>query len=405
MADIKVFAVQLEDGAQEQIDTIANCGVFDGSKIRIMPDAHIGIGCVIGFTADLSDKVIPNIVGVDIGCGVLAVRFPVDASRVDLEELDACINKAVPAGFHIHQEPIVDAVDFISQIRCIKDISSQKWNAEKWNRQLGTLGGGNHFIELAQNESGQLFLIVHSGSRNLGNKVAEHYQSLAVAYCCGLLSFDEEKAALLERMKAERRAKDIQSELQKLKASYSAKEPDLPRDLCYITGQLRDDYLHDMRICQEFAHQNRVQIVKRILATYSDDPIDVVCDTAHNYIDDSGIVRKGAVSAQDGETLIIPLNMRDGSLICEGRGNPDWNYSAPHGAGRIMGRKRARKELSVEQFTSDMEGIYSSTVCAGTIDESPRVYKPSQEILDAIEPTVKVVERLRPLYNFKAVGD
>lgn len=352
--DLKVYARNLESSAQEQIDTLAAFEAFDGCKVRIMPDAHAGAGCVIGFTANLGDKVVPNLVGVDIGCGMYAAAID------DVEDwvgFDRGVRKAVPAGFKTHGEDTCDVTQL--GLLCEGDLRG----VGHLNKSMGTLGGGNHFVEADRAEDGTLWLVVHSGSRNLGKQVADIYQRKARETC----------------------------------------KVDTPKGLEFLTGELADAYLHDMRICQEWAKRNREAMVwqmfcKGLFRSFGHD-----FHTVHNYIGDDNMVRKGAISAKVGERVLIPFNMRDGAIIGVGLGNSDWNNSAPHGAGRTMSRKKARESLDMVEFQEKMEGVYSSSVRAATIDEAPMAYKPTQEIIDALAPTVEIRSRLMPAYNFKAV--
>lgn len=351
MADLKVFATNLEQAAIDQIETLAAQPAFEGAKIRIMPDAHAGAGCVIGFTANLGDKVVPNLVGVDIGCGMLAMGvWPIE----DYAEFDEMVKENIPAGFSIHEQDTCDVAEL--GLLCERELR----NPDRLNRSLGTLGGGNHFIEVDEGDE-TAAVVIHTGSRNLGLQVAQIYQAKAVEQC----------------------------------------RDDVPRDLKYLTGELAEAYLHDMRICQKWASANRYEIAWRIANGLGLGTVESF-ETVHNYIGDDGIIRKGAISARKGELVLIPLNMRDGSVIGIGKGNPDWNDSAPHGAGRAMSRSQARKTLSLGEFESQMAGVYSSTVNEDTLDEAPDAYKPAQEIVDALEPTVEIVDRLKPTYNFKA---
>ena len=351
MADLKVFARNLEQAAVDQIETLAKQPAFDGARIRIMPDAHAGAGCVIGFTADLGEKVVPNLVGVDIGCGMLAVA--VDGIE-DFWHLDHIVKTVVPAGFAVNASETCD----VSGLGLI--CHDELRNVDRLNRSMGTLGGGNHFIEVDESEKGT-YLVIHTGSRNLGLQVAVIYQKKAAEQC----------------------------------------RDDVPKDLKYLVGELAESYLHDMRICQEWASRNRAEIARRLLVGLRQTPSDSF-ETVHNYISGDNIIRKGAISARDGERVLIPFNMRDGAAICVGKGNEDWNFSAPHGAGRTMSRSQARRTLDICEFAAQMEGIYTTTANEETIDEAPGAYKPAAEILDAVGPTVDVVERLRPTYNFKA---
>lgn len=417
MADLKIFASIIEDSAKEQINELISQKAFEDSKIRIMPDCHSGKGCVIGFTANLGDKVIPNLVGVDIGCGMLVVELGI--IDMDLERLDNIIKCKVPSGRNVHEGRIVRDLN-LQFLKCYRELKDTK----RLERSLGTLGGGNHFIEIDEDDEGVKYLVIHTGSRNLGKQVAEYYQQLAIDLHSGKDKFLEERDNIIKTYKEQGKKEEIQDALKELYRNYQAKECDMPKDLCYLEGKFREDYLHDMKICQSYAECNRMLIAKIILSNYfstnSIKMIDInspdawytqdVCDytfnyfeTIHNYIDfEDNIVRKGSIRALKGERVIIPMNMKDGSLICEGKGNEDWNNSAPHGAGRILSRADARKELNVEDFKEDMKGIYTTTANENTIDESPRAYKPADVIRNDIKDTVDVLIAIKPIYNFKA---
>lgn len=412
MRDVKIFTDNVESTAIYQIQTLMDQPAFADCKIRIMPDVHAGKGCVIGFTADLGDKVIPNIVGVDIGCGMLSVCL--GKIDIDYEWLDQLIREQIPSGRNVHDHPSCGVP--LEQLRCFRQLRNVDWI----ERSMGTLGGGNHFIEIDENGAGYKILIIHSGSRNLGKQVAEIYQKKAID---SVYEQDicRKRDKIIETYKRFGRENEISKALEELKKTYKQRKEQIPKDLCYLTGDDRQDYLHDMKICQRFARLNRMKmaivIQKAIEDRYGVKPFShadlqkmigesatTLCfETIHNYIDfDTNIVRKGAISAKEGELLLIPLNMRDGCIIGRGKGNPDWNYSAPHGAGRVMSRRRAREILSVDEFKDRMAGIYTTSINEQTIDESPMAYKPAQEILDSIEDTVEVVEIIKPVYNFKA---
>ncbi|MGI5902458.1 MAG: RtcB family protein [Desulfitobacteriia bacterium] len=355
----KVFTANLEDGAYSQIENLCNQEFIKDSKIRIMPDAHYGIGCTIGTTMTITDKVVPNLVGVDIGCGIETIA--ISNKRLELEKLDKLIYAKIPAGFKIREKPhpYNEQID-LTRLRCIKFV-----NKDRAEKSIGTLGGGNHFIEVNQDEEGNLYLVVHSGSRHLGLEVANLYQQEAF------------------------------SSLKKTKH-------DIPKSLCYLSGALFADYLHDMKIIQRYAELNRKAIVNEIVKGMKLDIIDRFT-TIHNYIDtERFILRKGAVSAEKGEKFIIPINMRDGSFICIGKGNEDWNYSAPHGAGRLMSRIQAKNSLTLTQYKEIMAGIYTTSVNKKTLDECPLAYKPFEEIISNIGDTAEVVDHIKPIYNFKA---
>lgn len=390
--EAKVFTDLVEDAAVKQITTLLNQEFIKDSKIRIMPDVHAGAGCTIGTTMTIADKVCPNLVGVDIGCGMLTAEL--DTDHIDLEKLDKVIREHIPSGFNIREEKSHYTKEIhIDELRCRDHV-----NLERAYLSLGTLGGGNHFIEVNADEHGNRYLVIHSGSRHLGKEVAEYYQRIAEEQVRGCDKDSMKK--LIEDLKARGRSSEIESELKKAKAAAI----DIPRDLAYVSGKVFDDYIHDMRIVQEFAHHNRIAMVAEILLGMNmDKRLRSAFETIHNYIDtEDMILRKGAVSAKKGERLIIPMNMRDGSLICVGKGNPDWNFSASHGAGRLMSRAQARKTFSVEEFAESMNGIYTTSVGEDTLDECPMAYKPMDSIVNNIGDTVEIEKIIRPIYNFKA---
>ena len=388
--DAKIFTDLVEEKAIEQISTLLDQDFVEGSKIRIMPDVHAGAGCTIGTTMTIRDKCCPNLVGVDIGCGMHTTLL--DEREVDLEKLDKVIRKNIPSGFNIREieHPYVAAVH-LNDLICRDHVNIERaWNS------LGTLGGGNHFIELDKDDEGYIYLVVHSGSRHLGLEVANYYQQLAEKQVCKRDSNSIQE--LIANLKAQGRHTEISSELQKLKATIS----ETPKELSYLSGHLFEDYIHDMKIVQEYAEWNRTAIVDDIYKEMDWHVLNEF-ETIHNYIDtDDMILRKGAVSAKKGEQLLIPINMRDGSLICRGKGNPDWNYSAPHGAGRLMSRAEAKKKFSVDEFAESMNGIYTTSVCDGTLDECPMAYKPIESIIENIGDTVDIGRIIHPIYNFKA---
>lgn len=395
MNDIKVFADSVEKSAMDQINLLMEQPAFSDAKVRIMPDVHAGKGCVIGFTADMGDKIIPNIVGVDIGCGMLTVGLGRQFFR--FSELDKAIEERVPSGMNVHNGRIA-RFPKLQELYCYRDLKDTR----RLERSIGTLGGGNHFIEIDIDEEGKYYLVIHSGSRNLGKQVAEYYQRLAVELMSGKDELYKERDQLIKEYKAQGRKTEIQEALKKLYKEFRAETPELPADLCYLSGEWSEKYLHDMRICQEFATLNRQTIADSIVDELDLD-IEDQFETIHNYIDvESNIVRKGAISAKKGETVLIPLNMRDGCIVGIGKGNPDWNWSAPHGAGRTMSRNEAKNSLSLFQFEETMKGIWSSSVCEETIDESPMAYKDINNILDWIDDTVEVKKIIKPVFNFKA---
>lgn len=378
---------------------------FSDCKVRIMPDVHAGAGCVIGFTADLGDKVIPNIVGVDIGCGMLTIELGYfddddnlcNVTDIDFEKLDRVIREHIPCGYNIHDGRKV-RFDRIQDLRCYRELK----DTGRFERSIGTLGGGNHFIEIDEGTDGKKYLVIRTGSRNLGKQVADYYQNLAVELMEGKGELYAKQEQLIADYKAQGRRNEIQAAIKELHRAYTPNPLDIPKDLCYLTGKYREDYLHDMQICQDFAKVNRKYIGLTILDEMDWHQISYF-ETIHNYIEfDTNMVRKGAISAKAGEKLLIPINMRDGCIVGIGRGNEDWNCSAPHGAGRIMSRSKAREIVSVDEFREAMDGIYTTSVGESTVDEAPMVYKPMDEIIENIKDTVDILEIIKPVYNFKA---
>lgn len=396
--DAIVYTDIIEEGAVEQIKALCDIEALQNSKIRIMPDVHKGKGCVIGFTADLGDKVIPNIVGVDIGCGMLTVKL--GQVEIDLPRLDTFIHEQIPNGKAINQHKQVEFVHVLEQLKMLQDA---RQDLKKWNRAIGSLGGGNHFIEVNVDEAGNKYLVIHSGSRNLGHVVATHYQNQAIDYHSGYNDeYLKQRQGLIDRYKREGRRKEIQKALIELKASYF-KEKTVPDDMCYLEGLKRDEYLHDMSICQRFAELNRETMANRILEFLFGDQTFEMFHTTHNYIDfDDNIVRKGAIKADQGTELLIPINMRDGSILAIGKGNDDWNCSAPHGAGRLMSRTKAFETIDFNDFVAEMKGVYSTSITQKTIDESPMAYKSLDDIITYIGESVEIVGILKPIYNFKS---
>nr|WP_246552557.1 RtcB family protein [Vallitalea pronyensis] len=393
-----VYTDVIEEGAMTQIKELCDIESFSNAKIRIMPDVHAGKGCVIGFTANLGEKVIPNIVGVDIGCGMLTVKL----GKVDmaLEQLDEFIHHNIPNGKAINQHKQVDFVPVLEQLKLLKDA---RQDLKKWNRAIGSLGGGNHFIEVNRDEDKNKYLVIHSGSRNLGYVVANHYQKQAIGYHSGYNDeFIKCKQALIESYKSEGRRKEIQDAIVELRTTFY-KDKELPDDMCYLEGEKREEYLHDMAICQQFAELNRQTMADKILTHMFGHCEFESFHTTHNYIDfDDNIVRKGAIKASKNTEVLIPINMRDGSILAVGKGNDDWNDSAPHGAGRLMSRTRAFELIAFKAFKEEMAGIYSTSVTPKTIDESPMAYKSMEDIVDHIGDTVDIKGILKPIYNFKS---
>ena len=394
----KVFAKDLEEGAREQIVNLLNQDFLEGSTVRIMPDVHQGMGCVIGFTADMGDKVIPNIVGVDLGCGMLTVEL--GKREIDLPTLDKIIKHKVPSGRDVHSSRKT-SFEKLEDLHVFRELR----NSKRIERSVGTLGGGNHFIEVGMDSDDNKYLVLHSGSRNLGKQVAEIYQRLAVDLCSGKEEFFIKRDKIIKSYKEQGKRDRINAALKLLEKDYKDLKPKYPKDLCYLTGKYRDEYLHDMRICQEYASENRKAMAQIILSNLFNQDLDDFphFETVHNYINfKDNIIRKGAISAYEGEKLLIPINMRDGSILAVGKGNPDWNYSAPHGAGRILSRTQAKEQLSLENFKDSMEGIYSTSVNEKTLDESPFAYKPIEDIINTIGDTVEVIDVIKPIYNYKA---
>ena len=399
MKNLKIFTTNIDEKALDQINKLMEQPAFCDAKVRIMPDVHAGSGCTIGFTADLKDKVIPNVVGVDIGCGMYVTKLNKDVD-LDLEKLDQVIHKYVPSDLNVHDTDQI-SIDVLKELRCFPDLKKTNWLL----KSLYSLGSGNHFIEVDIDDEGYKYLVIHTGSRNLGKQVCNHYQNKAIEIHSRKNRYNEEVKEIVERCNKENRRSDIQKEIKAFKEEFENRVPDMPKDLCYLEGSNRDDYLFDMKICQGFAKENRKGIAKIILdhMDIKEDKIIETFDTIHNYISfEDNIVRKGAISARLNEKLIIPINMRDGCIIGIGKGNDDWNNSAPHGAGRIMTRAKAFNTLKLEDYKESMEGIYTSSVSLDTIDEAPMVYKPMQEIIDNIKDTVDIIKIIKPIYNFKA---
>ena len=385
------FATVVEDEAIEQIRRMCDYEFTAGSKIRIMPDVHAGKGCTIGTTMTITDKAVPNVVGVDIGCGMYTVNL--GKWNIDFEKLDAAAH-FIPSGMNVW-EGRQERFD-LTELRCYRALR----DAKRLERSLGTLGGGNHFIEVDRAADGTNFLVIHSGSRNLGKQVAEHYQRLAIELHEGKEVLFAKRDALIAEYKAAGRRDEIQAALQQL--VWSAKEKTIPDDLCYVYGQYLEDYLHDVEICQRFARRNRELMAEILLKRTGLSERDAF-HTVHNYIDtDERILRKGAIAAHAGERVLIPINMRDGSVLAVGKGNPDWNFSAPHGAGRILSRTAAKERLSMEEYRREMAGVYTTSVSEATLDEAPMAYKRLEDIIDVIRESVDVIEVLKPIYNFKA---
>ena len=385
------FAKVIEEEAVEQIRRMCDYEFTEGSQIRIMPDVHAGKGCTIGTTMTVKDKAVPNIVGVDIGCGMFTVNL--GKVEINMEQMDAAAH-FIPSGLNVWEcrKERFDLLD----LRCYRGLK----DIRRLERSLGTLGGGNHFIEIDQAADGTKYMVIHSGSRNLGKQVAEFYQHLAIDLNKGKEEYFAKRDALIAEYKAAGRRSEIQAALKELK--WQSREATIPEDLCFVYGQYLEDYLHDVEICQRFARRSRELMAEIILQQLGLEAVDAF-HTIHNYIDtDEMILRKGAIAAHEGEKVLIPINMRDGSVLAVGKGNPDWNFSAPHGAGRIMSRTAAKERLDLDEYRREMEGIYTTSVNEATLDEAPMAYKSLEDIIDVIGESVDIIEVLKPIYNFKA---
>lgn len=394
--DLKIFAKNIEPQALQQIFLLLKQKAFSQSKIRIMPDVHAGIGCVIGFTGDLGEKVIPNIVGVDIGCGVYVVNL--GQIDINLLELDKIIYENIPSGFNVHSNE--NSSFDLKNLECYSELK----NLSRIAKSLGTLGGGNHFIEVGIDKEKNKYLIIHTGSRNLGNQVANIYQKKAIEYLHGQDLLDRKIKETINEYKKEKRFSEIEEKIKEIKEIYQPKSSSTPKELCYLEKQERWKYLFDMNICQNFARKNRETIANTILSSLKINPKKTSSfESVHNYIDlQNNLVRKGAISAAKDELLIIPINMRDGCILGRGKGNLDWNESAPHGAGRLMSRSQAKKTFSLEDYQKEMEGIFTTSVNINTLDEAPFAYKSLQEIKESIADTVDIIDVIKPIYSFKA---
>ena len=387
------YAKVIENDAIEQLRRMCDYEFTEGSKIRIMPDVHVGAGCTIGTTMTVTDKVVPNVVGVDIGCGMYTVNL--GKIEIDLKNFDEAAHY-IPSGKNVW-EGRQERFD-LQQLKCYRQLKDTR----RMERSLGTLGGGNHFIEIDKSSDGTNYLVIHSGSRNLGKQVAEYYQSLAIDLSHGKDELFTKQEELIREYKAKGRRKEIQDALKELRREFKAKSSEIPADLCFVYGKYLRDYLHDVSICQDFARRNR-ELMAQILIGKANLTAGEAFHTIHNYIDvDEMILRKGAISARKGEKVLIPINMRDGSVIAIGKGNPEWNYSAPHGAGRILSRSQAKEQLNIEEYKKTMEGIYSTSINEFTIDEAPMAYKSLDDIIDVISESVDIIEVLKPIYNFKS---
>lgn len=385
------YATVVEDAAIEQIRRMCDYDLTEGSRIRIMPDVHAGKGCTIGTTMTVIDRAVPNIVGVDIGCGMYTVNM--DKGDIDLEKFDSACH-SIPSGMNVW-EGRKERFD-LTELKCYRALQDTRYI----ERSIGTLGGGNHFIEIDEAADGTKYLVIHSGSRSLGKQVAEYYQKLAVEIHSGKDEYYAARDALIAEYKAAGRRAEIQDALKELK--WEKRECLIPDDLCYLYGTYFEDYLHDVEICQTFARRNREKMAETILEMTGITPGEAF-HTVHNYIDtDEMILRKGSIAAHKGEKVLIPINMRDGSVLAVGKGNPEWNFSAPHGAGRLMSRTVAKNTLSMDEYKEMMKGVYTTSINENTLDEAPMAYKSLGDIIDVIRESVDVIEVLKPIYNFKA---
>lgn len=387
------YAKVVEQEAIEQIRRMCDYPMTEGSQIRIMPDVHAGKGCTIGTTMTINGKAVPNVVGVDIGCGMYTVNL--GKADIDFEKVDEAAH-FIPSGRDIWDGRI-ERFDLTALV-CYRQLKETKRLA----KSLGTLGGGNHFIEIDEASDGTKYLVIHSGSRNLGKQVAELYQKLAVNLDRGYGEYLEKREEIIRTYKEQGRREEIQDALKQLHFKVYESKPSMPEDLCYLSGRYLEDYLHDVVICQAFAKRNREKMAE-ILLERSGMTGGEAFHTIHNYIDtEEMILRKGAIAAHKGEKVLIPINMRDGSVLAVGKGNPDWNFSAPHGAGRLMSRTDAKEKLSMKEYKESMKGIYTTSVNEYTLDESPMAYKSLDDIIDVIKDSVDVIDIMKPIYNFKA---
>ena len=387
------YASVIEEGAIQQIKRMCDYKFTSGSKVRIMPDVHAGKGCTIGTTMTVTDRVVPNIVGVDIGCGMYTVNL--GKGEIDFKRLDEA-SHGIPSGMKVWDKE-KETFDFES-LKCYKQLKKVNW----LKCSLGTLGGGNHFIEVEVSSDGTKYLVIHSGSRNLGKQVAELYQEMAIDQHKGIGKYFESRDAIIERLKAQGRESEIENALAELKKKKENEAPDIPEDLCDLSGEPFEDYLHDIELCQQFARRNREIMASIILKRLGINGKDAF-HSIHNYIDiKEMILRKGAIAAHKGEKVLIPINMRDGSILAVGKGNPEWNYSAPHGAGRVMSRMKAKQALTMKDYQETMKGIYTTSVTQATLDEAPMAYKSLEDIINVIGESVEIIEILKPIYNFKS---
>lgn len=390
------YAKTIDGKAEEQIRRMCDCALTENSCIRIMPDVHAGKGCTIGTTMTITDKICPNIVGVDIGCGMYTVRLK--EQKLNFQTLDVICHK-IPSGMCVWD----DTQEFfdLQQLHCYYKLKDVK----RLERSLGTLGGGNHFIEVERASDGTYYLIIHSGSRNLGKQTAEIYQNIAIDLHRGKTDYLQQRDRLIEKYRNAGKQSEIQYALKLLEQQYREQQMEIPEDLCWLYGSDMNDYLHDVEICQQFAKRNREKMAEMILQHTGMTAVEAF-HTIHNYIDmDEMILRKGAIAAHAGQKVLIPINMRDGSILAFGKGNPEWNESAPHGAGRIMSRAQAKRKLSLQEYQTEMQGIYTTCINLDTIDEAPMAYKSLQDIMDVVYQSVDIIDVMKPVYNFKATEE
>lgn len=386
-----VYAKVIEQEAVEQIQLLCDQEFTKDSSIRVMPDVHVGKGSTIGMTMTVKDKVVPNIVGVDIGCGMYTVNL--GQVKIDFERLDQVVH-GIPSGKNVW--PGRQKKFGLADLKCNRALKDTK----RLERSLGTLGGGNHFIEVNEGKDGTKYLVIHTGSRNLGKQVADYYQNLAIELHQGKDEYYKKRNQLIAEYKEAGKRKELQRALKELK--WEERELFIPKALCYLYGEFREDYLADVAICQQFAKENR-ELIAEIITGQMGLEIVSAFHTIHNYIDtEQMILRKGAISAHQDELLLIPINMRDGSILARGKGNADWNYSAPHGAGRVLSRSKAKETLTMEEFEKSMEGVYTTSVKTSTLDEAPMAYKRITDIIDVVSESVDIIEVIKPVYNFKA---
>ena len=387
------YARVVEDEAIEQIRRMCDYIITEGSRIRIMPDVHAGKGCTVGTTMTINDKAVPNIVGVDIGCGMYTVKL--GNIDIDFEKVDEAAHY-IPSGMDVW-DGRQERFD-LTKLKCYRYLRDSR----RLERSLGTLGGGNHFIEIDETSDGCKYLIVHSGSRNLGKQVAQYYQRLATNLDRGYDTYLKKRDEIIRTYKEQGRKSEIQTALKELHWQVYESETSMPDDLCYVSGKYLEEYLYDVEICQNFAKRNRELMAEIILERIGMTSLEAF-HTIHNYIDvDEMILRKGAIAAHNGEKVLIPINMRDGSVLAVGKGNPEWNYSAPHGAGRLMSRTAAKNNLSLDEYKEMMKGVYSTSINENTLDEAPMAYKRLEDIIDVIKESVDIIEVMKPIYNFKA---